>query len=172
MANTYTLISSVTVGSGGAASISFTSIPADYTDLVIKFSTRSSTTNSTFGIRFNGDSGASSYNSRIVYGNGSSAGSDVSGATTQLRNMYIPTTSETANTFGNGEIYIPNYTSSNYKSVSADTVTENNATSANVTLNAGIWSNTSAITSAVLSLTSGDNLAQYSTAYLYGISNA
>jgi hypothetical protein len=35
MANTYTLIaSSVTVGSGGAANIEFTSIPATYTDLV------------------------------------------------------------------------------------------------------------------------------------------
>ena len=40
MATTYTLISSVTVGSGGAASIEFTSIPADYTDLLLKVSMR------------------------------------------------------------------------------------------------------------------------------------
>ena len=36
MANTYVLISSSTVGSGGAASIDFSSIPATYTDLVLK----------------------------------------------------------------------------------------------------------------------------------------
>ena len=42
MATTYTLISSVTVGSGGAASIEFTSIPSTYTDLVLKLSARSS----------------------------------------------------------------------------------------------------------------------------------
>ena len=36
MANTYVAIATVTVGSGGAASIDFTSIPATYTDLVVK----------------------------------------------------------------------------------------------------------------------------------------
>ena len=40
MADTYTLISSVTVGAGGASSIDFTSIPATYTDLLVKFSLR------------------------------------------------------------------------------------------------------------------------------------
>jgi hypothetical protein len=52
----------------------------------------------------------------------------------------------TANTFGNTEFYIPNYTSSNYKSFSVDGVTENNATAA-FALYAGLWSNTAAITS-------------------------
>ena len=37
MATTYTLISSVTVGSGGAANIEFTSIPSTYTDLLLKY---------------------------------------------------------------------------------------------------------------------------------------
>ena len=43
MANTYTLIASNTVGSGGAASISFSSIPSTYTDLLVKISTRDNT---------------------------------------------------------------------------------------------------------------------------------
>ena len=38
MAVTFTQIASVTVGSGGAASIDFTSIPSTYTDLCIKTS--------------------------------------------------------------------------------------------------------------------------------------
>jgi hypothetical protein len=40
MATTFIKIASVTVGSGGAASMDFTSIPSTYTDLVIKVSTR------------------------------------------------------------------------------------------------------------------------------------
>jgi len=164
-------IDSVTVGSGGASSITFSNIPQTYTDLIVKFSARSTTANSTVGFRFNGDSGSSSYNAQAVFGNGSSALADRSDPTTQLRTMYLPTTTQTSNTFSNGEIYIPNYTSSNYKTTSADVVTENNATSANTLLNAGIWSNTAAITSIVFSLTSGDNLAQYSTATLYGVSS-
>jgi hypothetical protein len=40
MATTYEIIASVTVGSGGAANIEFTSIPATYTDLVVLFSAR------------------------------------------------------------------------------------------------------------------------------------
>ena len=40
MANTFVLLASTTVGSGGASSIDFTSIPATYTDLVVKVSGR------------------------------------------------------------------------------------------------------------------------------------
>ena len=43
MATTYKAISTVTVGSGGAASITFSSIPATYTDLVLKISGRHDT---------------------------------------------------------------------------------------------------------------------------------
>ena len=77
----------------------------------------------------------------------------------------------TANTFANVSIYIPNYTSANYKSVSIDAVTENNATTAYAFLSAGLWSNTAAITSATITNSSG-NYVQYSTAYLYGIKNS
>ena len=41
---TFTKIASATVGSGGASSIEFTSIPSTYTDLVIKLSMRSAFT--------------------------------------------------------------------------------------------------------------------------------
>ena len=44
MANTFQLISSTTVGAGGASSIDFTSIPSTYTDLVIKWSGRLTST--------------------------------------------------------------------------------------------------------------------------------
>jgi hypothetical protein len=59
-----------------------------------------------------------------IFGNGSSV---VSYTIAELSFMYV-TTSGTSNTFSSTEIYIPNYTSSNNKSVSVDSVTENNAT--------------------------------------------
>jgi len=79
----------------------------------------------------------------------------------------IPNATYTANTFASAEIYIPNYTSSNYKSLSVDFVGENNATTSYQYFTAGLFSNTSAITSLVIDGT--DNFVQYSTATLYGI---
>jgi hypothetical protein len=79
----------------------------------------------------------------------------------------------TTSTFTNSEIYIPNYTSSNQKSISGDAVNENNSSSTNVQarLVAWKWSGTTAISSILFSTNTG-NFVQYSTFTLYGISNA
>ena len=163
---TYQLISSVTVGSGGAATIDFTSIPSTYTDLLISTSSRTTGTSGYIAITFN--SNTSSYTNIFIQGDASAAtsGSNVG------RFAEVPDYSNyTASTFSNSQIYIPNYTSSNNKSYSSDTVNENNSTAAYMYFIAGLWSNTSAITSIGLSPSSG-TFVQYSTAYLYGISNA
>jgi hypothetical protein len=81
------------------------------------------------------------------------------------------TTSQTASTFVNLEIYLPNYSSTNSKCFHVDNVQENNTSLAYMELMSGFWSGTSVISSLKLSI-SGQNIAQYSTAYLYGISNA
>ena len=168
MANTYTKIASVTVGAGGASSIDFTSIPSTYTDLCIKISGRSTSTSTGSTITFNGSS--SSYTNKRLYGDGSAPASD-SAITTGISNTFIDDSGFTATTFGNGEIYIPNYASSNYKSVSVDGVTENNATTALMMLTAGLWSNTAAINQVTITPALG-NFTQYSTATLYGIKNS
>jgi hypothetical protein len=163
MANTYTLISSVTVGSGGAANIEFTSIPATYTDLVVKFSTREATTGAwQIFVDFNNTSANRS--SKRVQGNGSSASG---GSTSNI----IAATTVNIDPFGSAEMYIPNYAGSNNKSISIDSVSEYNASESYQILTAGLWSDSAAITSIKLYLASG-NLSQYSSAYLYGISNA
>ena len=168
MANTYTLISSVTVGAGGASSIDFTSIPATYTDLLVKLSTRTTgAAVADVSLRFN--SATTNYSYRDIEGNGSTAAS-YSG-TSFLWAGEANRGDATASTFANIEIYIPNYAGSTNKSISVDSVTENNGTLAYSDLIAGLWSNTSAITSISLLLSSG-NHAQYSTAYLYGIKNS
>ena len=170
MANpTMTLIASNTVGSGGASSVTFSSIPQTYTDLILKFSLRYgdySSWNYAY-IQLNSTAGAI----KTISGNGSSAGS--SNITTNLRIDFVPGTGQTSNTFSNAELYIPNYTTSNAKSVSLDYVSENNATAAYSELGAGLFSTvTSAVTSISLLVDGSWNFAQYSTAYLYGISNS
>ena len=169
MANTYALISSVTVGSGGAANIEFTSIPQTYTDLLISSSIRTDragAVGSYFFLSFNGST--SNFSSRFVTGDGTSATSS-----SQARLGGVETNANaTASAFANNQIYIPNYTSSNYKSYSADSVVENNATTGFNYLIAGLRSNTSAITSITITPETPGSYIQYSTAYLYGISNA
>ena len=171
MANTYTLISSVTVGSGGAATIGFTSIPSTYTDLCLKWSLRdtfASVSTNTY-VTFN--SVASGYSIKRLRGDGATADSYSETAQGSL-NFYNSKNgaSSTASTFSNGELYIPNYAGSANKSCSLDAVLETNATTAYDVLYAGLWSNTAAITS--ITLTPDTAMAQYSSAYLYGISNA
>ena len=178
MANTMTLIASSTVGSGGAANIDFTSIVSTYTDIILKVSLRSTSTSGNQDyllLRFNNDSG-SNYTSRGLAGGGGSAGSGTRSAQTELwcstSSYGANNANDTANTFSNGELYIPNYLGSTQKSVSVDTVVEaNSASLGSLGLTAGIWTGTSAINRITIFPLSG-NWAQYTTAYLYGVKNA
>jgi hypothetical protein len=166
MPNTYSLIASSTVGAGGAVSFDFTSIPSTYTDLVVKISGRSNSASDYFTLSLNGFS--SNFTERYLYGTGSSvaSGNDTLGAYGRMdSNSY------TANSFGSTEYYIPNYAGANNKSISVDTVTEQNATASYQDLIAGLWSNSTAINQITLTPSTG-NFVQYSTAYLYGIKNS
>jgi hypothetical protein len=172
MANTYTLIASSTVGSGGAANIDFTSIPGTYTDLLIKTSIRTNAADvtDTIGITFNNNT--SNYSFMRIRGNGTNATSSSASSQSNVATGYAVGNNATASTFSNLEFYVPNYAGSNYKSFSSDGVSENNATEAYTGLWAGLWANVSAITSVKLIPITGSLFQQYSTAYLYGISNS
>lgn len=169
MANeTYKLISSVVVGAGGSATIDFNNIPQTYTDLKLVVSARGTQTFSNSGnfytIRPNGLN--TNLSSRYLISIGTSA------ATGNYQPFgYMPSSDYTANTFGNNEHYLGNYTSSNFKTFATLSVNENAAATVYALLvDQGLWSATTAITS--LSLVPGNgNFAQYSTAYLYGIVN-
>lgn len=166
MAATYKLINSVIVGSGGASTIDFTSIPSTYTDLCVKTSTRSnrSTTDEFLKISFNGVTTNLSH--RSLNGNGTSANSGSDGSYIYGRtNGNTSTTS----TFGNAEFYIPNYTAAVAKSVCGNTFMEDNATFAVTYILAGLWNSTAAITQITLAPYYGTLFNQYSTAYLYGV---
>ena len=169
MPDTFTLIASSTVGAGGAANITFSSIPSTYTDLCIKVSIRTSYSDQYDGLTFTFNGSTANFSTRQLYGTGSSA---LSNSGSNNGGPLINANTSTSNTFGNAEIYIPNYAGSSYKSVSSDGVTENNATQAFGGVIATLWSNTSAITSIVLGSANSSTILQYSTAYLYGISKS
>jgi hypothetical protein len=170
MSTNMELITSVTVGSGGAASVTLPAtgtIPATYTDLKVVYSARSTQASIAVGALFTFNASTSNFSSKILYGSGSGGGSSFS----QARYAgSMPGSTATASTFSNNEIYIPNYTSSNYKSYSVDTVTENNATESYAYIAAGLWSDTPALTSLTLTPDNG-TFVEGSTFYLYGISN-
>jgi hypothetical protein len=168
MAQNMKLIEAKTVGAGGITAIDFTAIPQTYTDLKIVMSVRgdqAATYASSF-ISFNGSS--TGFVNKFVYGEGANAAS-FGGNTNQIADQNGDTS--TANTFSNAEIYIPNYTLSNSKSVSMDSVTENNATTAFAELGALVGPS-AAITSITISPNSTKKWLEHSTFYLYGISNA
>lgn len=160
---TMQLISTITVGSGGAASIEFTGIPQDGTDLLVISSLRHSVDNAGGTLSFNT---GGTFTRRRLLGTGSAASSD-----TATVDYQVNTSTSTASTFASGAIYVPNYTSGAAKSYSVDSVNENNASLANQSIIAGLWSETAAITSVTLTPGSG-NFVQHSTASLYKITKA
>jgi hypothetical protein len=165
------LVQTITVGAGGASSISFSSIPQSGTDLVILLSERNTTSGTVLGyLTFNSNFGAV-YADRRMLGSGSSVTtSSVSGAGA-ITYQSINESGTTANTFSNISFYVPNYTASANKNISIDGVSENNATAAEQIIQASRFASTTAITSLLLSLSAG-NFAEHTTASLYTITKA
>lgn len=157
--------------SSAQATISFNSIPQDFTDLYVLYSTRSVADNqyitwTGFNVRANGI--ASGYSGRMLEGNGVSAYSQTNAADTQWAYAASPDSATTANTFSNGSIYIPNYSGFTTKSYSMDRVTENNATQSSQLIYAGLLNNTAPITS--LAFIEGvSNFAIGTSISLYGV---
>jgi hypothetical protein len=167
MANTFELIASSTVGSGGAASIDFTSIPSTYTDLCLKLSVRDTNAGAAVNMFIKLNTSTANFTAKGLSGTGSAAQSY------NITDGYLGVINgagSTSSTFSSGELYFPNYAGSTNKSFSNEIVQENNGTTAYAQMQAELWSNTAAINA--ISLTPTTLFAQYSAAYLYGIKNS
>ena len=160
---TMTLIETKTLGTA-AASIEFTNIPQDGTDLLVLTSIRTALTGDVFNemlINFNGS--GSNFSATTLRGRNAGVGS--------FTGIYWSSTSSsaTANTFDSVQIYIPNYSGSAQKSFSVDSVTENNAQDSALHITAGLRANTAAITSLLIKSATSSNLVAGSTVSLYKI---
>ena len=170
MATTYNLINKVIL-SANQTTVSFTglgSYSSDYTDLGVFISGRCTIADTFRGSYISFNNSTSNFSG--IYLQGSGSGTPVSGSLARYVGAN-PGANATANTFGNKWIYIPNYSSSNYKPFNVDNVAENNATFAFDELIAGLWSNSAAITSISFAHDS-DDYAAGSSFYLYGIKNS
>jgi hypothetical protein len=149
------------------AIIEFTSIPQTFTDLVLLCSLRNSgagASDTALSIYFNNLT--TNRSGRNLYGNGTTV-STFSG--TGLTFYGLPKSDMTANTFSNHSIYIPNYTSAINKSVSIESVGENNGTRSDSDITAGLWSSTAAISQVSITPFGAFTLAIGSSISLYGI---
>jgi hypothetical protein len=175
MANTYTLIASNTLSSS-AASVTFSSIPSTYTDLVVKISARSAYSGGNldyFEWTFNGLT-TSIYSGTFLYYLPTSVGSNrFSSGTKSTTNAMFPASTATSNTFSSTEIYIPSYTASQNKPYSLFTVAENNSsTDYGIDIDANLIRTTSAISSMTFTGAFGSNFVSGSSFFLYGIKSS
>lgn len=158
--------------SSTASSVTFSGIANTFTDLVITVSARDTAGSQGIAVyaRFNGDTG-SNYTSRYLYGSGTAAGGGNNAAGAFMYSLgYYDASTETANTFGNAQIYIANYAGSTYKTVSVEGVEENNGSNAYQGITAGTWASTAAINS--VTLYASTSFAVGSTFSLYGVTNS
>ena len=180
MASTYTLISSQVLASS-AASVTFSSIPATYTDLVVRASARNDNTGSSgsdnsISMWLNGVNTGTSYSATALF---SANNSPISTRQTSVASWaYMgseDTATNTASTFASNEYYIPSYTVAQNKPVSVMQMSEDNSNGSTSIyysgVVAGLWRNTAAITSVTLNGGNG-SFVTGSSFYLYGISNA
>jgi len=168
----YELIETIEVGSGGASSIEFTSIPQDGVDLVLKGSIRGDFANYVTNLAWTLNNNTSATYSFVSLRG--IAGSINTQANSQTSNGYPIQPNggtSTSNTFGSFSFYVSNYTSSTDKSISYDSVSENNSSDALQAIVANSVNITTGITSIEL-FPASDNLLQYSTASLYKITDA
>lgn len=167
------LIASNTLSSS-AASVTFSSIPSTYTDLVLRISARVTGAGLAYDSLNLFPNGVSSNGSRTdIYGNGATAASS-RGSNFTVR-FALPDSSYTSNTFANIEFYLPDYNSTSAKPFSGFATNENNSTTAYITSTALLNRNTTAITSLTLEpvfVGSGSNFVAGSSFFLYGLKNS
>ena len=172
---TYELIAKNTLGSD-TASLTFSSIPqTGYTDLVLICTTRSDrggVANGKILVTFNSSTSNYSYRRLLASNTTVQSASASSLSSFDACSFTGCSAGNTSNTFGSTEVYIPNYTGSTNKAISATSVSENNGTNGYLVALAGLWADTSAITSMSIAEQSGYNFKSGSSFYLFGIAKA
>jgi hypothetical protein len=171
---TYTPIQVITA-SGTPTSVTFSSIPSTYTDLILVCSFQNTATVTTGDLRilmyFNGTTGTTNYSSTQMWGDGSTAQSARNSNRGAIDNIFQ---SATANT---GEFGMMTYNIMNYANTTTYKTTVFRQNTVNAQTNGmgagasvGLWRSTAAISSiTLLNRVSSELWSNGSTFTLYGI---
>jgi hypothetical protein len=163
----YESIATVTVGGGGSASATFSSIPATYTHLQIRMLVRGASGSdiNIYG-QYNSDTG-SNYRTHALYGTGSSAAAYASNQQTIILAGRATGSSNTASAFGVCVLDILDYANTNKYTTSRNLTGWDGNGSGQIWFESGLWLNTAAVTS--ITLTGDASFAEHSQFALYGI---
>lgn len=166
----YESISTVTVGSGGASTVTLSSIPSTYTHLQLRITARglNSGDECQFQYTINDDFG-SNYAWNLLRGNGSAAFGDGGNSDAMRAQGRYPGATATSNTFGSAVTDFLDYSNTS-KNKTARTLGGNDRNgSGQVYYTSAVWLNTSAINKIIIGNSDGTGMAQYSSFALYGI---
>jgi hypothetical protein len=165
----YDSIATTTVGSGGTASVTFSSIPSTYTHLQVRYLARSTRANTADNLKMTLNS-STTYAWHYIYGDGASP---VAGGASTQTSMLIGNCAggtATSGIFAGGVLDILDYTStSKNKTIRGLSGVDRNG-SGEVFFDSGLdYSTPAAVTSITFSSWNSANLAEYSQFALYGI---
>jgi hypothetical protein len=170
----YESIATSTVGAGGTATITFSSIPSTYTHLQVRFIAKNAGTGSAddffANFSFNSDTTYTNYRSHYLNGNGASAfaSSIQSAGNYALLGDSINSGTGTTSIFAGGVIDVLDYANTNKYKTGRSLVGNDRNGSGNIYLTSALWLNTAAINRIDITC-SGGNFTQYSQFALYGI---
>lgn len=156
-----------------ASTLVVSSIPNTYTDLVLYYSIRTTTsTQDPQYFIFNGDTGTN-YEMNMLFGTGGGIGHASNGSYLSQFNAWaiwwMQPSNYYANTFGNVKIVLPNYSSTDrFKPVSVDAVNANNDANGARQIGAGVWKSNAAINSVTVTPYNA-NFVAGSSVTVYGI---
>jgi hypothetical protein len=163
VANSYESIATVTVGGGGAASVSFSSIPSTYQHLQIRYTARTNraATSDLLNITLNGSATTTGH---FLYGTGAAVSSGV-------LNSFVgwaTANSATSNAFGTGVIDVLDYENTNKNRVLRALAGWDGNGDGEIALTSVLQTSTTALSSFTITPASG-SFVQYSSFALYGI---
>ena len=169
----YDALATVTVPSGGLASVTFAGIPNTYKHLQIRGIGRTNNsggdpTQDYLRLRFNNDSG-SNYSYHALFGDGSSATAGNATSQTTAYIQRVSGNSSTSGIFGAFVLDILDYQNTNKNKTTRILGGVDNNGSGRIYLTSNLWMNTSAVTQLDISVGDGSLISQHSQFTLYGV---
>lgn len=167
----YESIATVNVGAGGTGTVTFSSIPATYSHLQVRFTCRGNDTSTDRAVymQLNSDTG-NNYAWHRVRADGATVSA---GSGTSLNYIFVGSLVDggtSSNIFGAGVIDVLDYANTNkYKTARILSGFDKNGATGYLNFNSGLWQNTAAVNSISLFYQGSVNTVQYSSFALYGI---